>query len=1011
MRPDRREREAHRAFCRFRETGQPGAITRVFDLVAPRLVSLAAHLGGDRATADDLVQATFLDAIERADRFDPERPLIPWLTGILLHHARHEHRRARRRLDAGRLSLRQHEPSPDREAEAREFADLVAASLDRLPPLYRDVVRMRLVHGLEPAQIAAELQRPRETVKTQLARGIERLRRDLPDGVAPGLAALLAVGARSNGPRAAVSAFAEARAPRDVPVPRQGAFEAARTHARAWLLACGALATTAVVVALAIHGGGDGGTSSIDRAADDTATSRTGGGTERGPADSAPPSTARTPTPSSTAPFAVRVHWREDDRPAAGIRVSLRPAADTSWLREIRTSTDELGVARFDASRLPGDGPFRIRTDRGEPPHTVSAIPSEVDVALPPGIDVAGRVIDDTGGGIEGARIVACPPGEPSDTGAVVAVTDANGAFAVRDLPAGAGLGALADGWKPPVAIALGDTDSLDLVFTCFTRAAPIGGTVLDERGEPVAHAAVLIGSTYEPGLVPIGVPSRCFTDDLGRFACASQGSDGIAIWARAPGFAVRRIEVARAAPGGERRVELRLARGATVAGLVTRRDDASPVDAARVEVWQGEVEPPVGYDFDGPGWARVVAMTDSSGRYEVHGILAGTATVRVAAPDGARSSDVLELIDGERASCDVALGRGTTLSGQVVDDTGSPLVDWRVSAWEMHEERAAAPVRTDGEGRFEVPRLETGRRYRLFVQQDHAPGGGAGTFHVVTARTRPIDPIRVPREAIAASWIDCRLVGPGGAIERAGFDLMRIDDEGAAHRTHLELDADTGRYHIGPLLAGRHALVATVEGLGLAPVGTFELGKRTTVDVGTHVFTVPATLHVKVSGPDGGPAAIGSVELQRDDLFGMLSIPLTAGEGDVRIQPGRWWLTYLGHVGTPLCEALDAHAGERIDRVAQIDAGVDRRLRFAEVPCDGCAVSFAWYTADGEPVFRESRILNLDHVTPWAARLRPGAYRVVARDGLGREAVTEFEVTTAPSDDAVIGIRLPGTD
>ena len=86
-------------FARFRATGDPAALAGVFDQLAPQLLLVAAHLLRD-GSAEDLVQATFLDAIQHAQRWDPSRKLAPWLVGMLGNHL-HEARRQQRRTPAG----------------------------------------------------------------------------------------------------------------------------------------------------------------------------------------------------------------------------------------------------------------------------------------------------------------------------------------------------------------------------------------------------------------------------------------------------------------------------------------------------------------------------------------------------------------------------------------------------------------------------------------------------------------------------------------------------------------------------------------------------------------------------------------------------------------------------------------------------------------------------------------------------------------------------------------------
>lgn len=186
---DARTAAADTAFRRFLQTGDPAAIADLFDLAAGDLHRTALHLVGDDATAHDLVQITFLVALQRRG-FDATRPVLPWLAGILRHQAAMVHRRRAQRLDRTRLAA---EPSEDpaQRAEELELVDEIEAALARLPGSLRPVVRLHVLHGLAASAIAASLQRPGGTVRTQLMRGLEQLRRLLPIGVAGVIAGLL----------------------------------------------------------------------------------------------------------------------------------------------------------------------------------------------------------------------------------------------------------------------------------------------------------------------------------------------------------------------------------------------------------------------------------------------------------------------------------------------------------------------------------------------------------------------------------------------------------------------------------------------------------------------------------------------------------------------------------------------------------------------------------------------------------------------------------------------------
>jgi RNA polymerase sigma-70 factor (ECF subfamily) len=172
-------------FERWRSRGDTDALARVFDATAPRLLALAVHLAGNVPDAEDLVQATFLTAIERSASFDRTRLLEPWLTGILSNHARELRRSAERAQQVAPAPER--EPrTPFDEAEEAEGRAVVAAAVDKLEEPYRGVLILATRHGMSPAEIAYALQRSPGAVRVQLHRGRELLRKVLPAGMVVG---------------------------------------------------------------------------------------------------------------------------------------------------------------------------------------------------------------------------------------------------------------------------------------------------------------------------------------------------------------------------------------------------------------------------------------------------------------------------------------------------------------------------------------------------------------------------------------------------------------------------------------------------------------------------------------------------------------------------------------------------------------------------------------------------------------------------------------------------------
>ena len=169
-------------FVRFRDQGDADALAEVFDRTAPALLKVAMHIMLDGAAAEDLLQATFVTAMEKAKRFRAEKPLMPWLIGILVLHAKNHLRKRQRAGNGPPPPLPEPPPDPLRQAADQEVLETVATALADTPSPYREVLIAHLRDGKQSREIALELGRAPGTVRSQIHRGLEQLRRLLPKG-------------------------------------------------------------------------------------------------------------------------------------------------------------------------------------------------------------------------------------------------------------------------------------------------------------------------------------------------------------------------------------------------------------------------------------------------------------------------------------------------------------------------------------------------------------------------------------------------------------------------------------------------------------------------------------------------------------------------------------------------------------------------------------------------------------------------------------------------------------
>ncbi len=144
----------------------------------PWVRALARSLVRDPARAEDLVQQAWVRALERPP--GQQGSLRRWFAAVLRNLARQEHRSAVRRAAREQFAGARGPGAPADELNATlELSQLLAKAVAALEEPYRSAIFRRYYEGLAPRHIAELEGVPLKTLKTRLARGLEKLRERL----------------------------------------------------------------------------------------------------------------------------------------------------------------------------------------------------------------------------------------------------------------------------------------------------------------------------------------------------------------------------------------------------------------------------------------------------------------------------------------------------------------------------------------------------------------------------------------------------------------------------------------------------------------------------------------------------------------------------------------------------------------------------------------------------------------------------------------------------------------
>ncbi len=841
--------ELENSFLRYRQTRNPRDLATVYDTTSARLLAVAAHLCSTIAEAEDAVQDTFLVALEHPERWDESRPLVPWLLGILGNCVRSSRRRSDREPDIDRLT-RTDGDRPDAALESEELLESVEAAVQNLAQPYRSVVLLRIRNGLSPADIAIALDRNPSTIRAQLTRGLQMLRKLLPAGFAAGL-------------------FASLTANRGLAMVREVVLDRACTihrvaqlQRRAELVRTGlkaTLATAAIAVGALFLSDWFGESTPVENVIESAPESAKI--TEFAPTvDITRTEVATTDTETSpdrieaarlgaisiralgeTSPASGAAFWFEPVG-SAGLLVHERfsnvagpyriaePAESTTNQNRRTTTTDTDGWCHLTEVR---PGPWLVRgpgcfgvviVEPGETAAREFTLSEET-------CTVTGLVLDEWGAAVPDASIWI---GQSRQlTVATHATrTDRNGRFTVTVRPP-VTVGVRVAAHAPiSVRIQRDAERHHDVEFRLAGPGATVRGVVVDTEGAPVPGAAVRIGHSLDAIMssqssVPsiASYPVQTITGADGAFRCEGIAPGPVRVSAWRSGSSRTDIVLeARTDETAETRIEL--AAAATVTGIATGVDG---VPVANVHIRTANVN----------ALDSTSTVTDENGRFRLQ-VSAGHVRLRARDEDSsARWSNAVGA--GEVAEWNPQLTpESRVIAGVARYADGAPVADGFVSRRSTGLGSDVVPTASDGSFEFQVPEFDAQVSATLAVYDrdprhiDHvardiplvAVSGIFCGMHDVQ--------ISVPPDRIPNGFLRGRIVDQNGAPPPERVSIHDLET-GVRRRVQFSPLGDDGAFDTGPIPPGRYAIWVRTN--PQRQFGPFEVPAGETTDLGNLRF------------------------------------------------------------------------------------------------------------------------------------------------------------------------------
>jgi RNA polymerase sigma-70 factor (ECF subfamily) len=172
---------------------QPEALSLLYDRYGRLIFSLAVHITGDVATAEEITQDVFLQVWHKAATYHPDLGKVStWLTSIAHHKAidRLRHQAVRPEGHSADLAgeldiILSGLPAVEMAVEDNLLSVAIRQALSFLPPDQKQVLLLAYFEGMTQQEISDRLGEPLGTVKTRIRLGMLKLRQLVADAGAP----------------------------------------------------------------------------------------------------------------------------------------------------------------------------------------------------------------------------------------------------------------------------------------------------------------------------------------------------------------------------------------------------------------------------------------------------------------------------------------------------------------------------------------------------------------------------------------------------------------------------------------------------------------------------------------------------------------------------------------------------------------------------------------------------------------------------------------------------------
>ena len=166
--------------------GSEPAFTAIYERYQQTVINFAYQILRDKDLSLDALQEVFAYVFRKIPDYQPQAKFSTFLFTVTRHICINIARKRRPEMmvpidDVNHIVFQKEIPAPDNLAQDAELMALVNQELEQMPLLYREVIVLKIIKGMQYDEISRIIQCPIGTVKSRLHNGLELLRAKLAE--------------------------------------------------------------------------------------------------------------------------------------------------------------------------------------------------------------------------------------------------------------------------------------------------------------------------------------------------------------------------------------------------------------------------------------------------------------------------------------------------------------------------------------------------------------------------------------------------------------------------------------------------------------------------------------------------------------------------------------------------------------------------------------------------------------------------------------------------------------